>query len=1023
MEKSRTAGFFLVALLLVEVIQLCSCRNSSAGCIEGERQSLLQLRQSIYYDPSNRLVSWTGNDCCHQWKGVGCDKTTGHVAKLDLRPPADSVYDDGSRWYNYSSQLYSSKLDCCLVELKHLEYLDLSGNGFGQSPIPECFGSLKHLKYLNLSQAGFEGRIPHQLGNLTSLQVLDLSTEDHTSYFNKSRLYADSLQWASSLSYLQHLDMTGVNLGKALDLVQVLNSLPSLVHLSLYDCGLGNFHFPRGFINSTFLASVQFLGIGHNRFNGPIPSALRNMTAIRALDLSKNFFNSTIPLWLVNPKSLADLNLGWNEFENVEGGIFSMLNQACSLKSLDLSSNSFLGEVLLGGKKNSSRCLTYDLEYLSFGNSGISGDMAELFERLKFLKYLNLGGNSLYGPIPPSLGELSLLKSLDLSGNQLSRTIPPSLGRLSTLETLHLLYNQLNGTIPPSMGKLSTLEQLSLSHNKLTGFVPQTLGQLVNLQILDISSNSLEGIVSELNFAKLSKLIRLDIRSNHLTCKLKSDWIPPFSLKFLNMSSCVIEPQFLQWLQTQKELLELDMSNTNISGGFPTWLLNMSYLSYLDLSMNQISENLPTNLVDNLSQLEVLRLGDNSINGSLSESFCELGALQILDLSKNNLFGEVPDCWIGMQPLGVINLASNKLSGKIPSSMGYLSNLKWLHLNDNGLDGELPLTLRNCEDLELLDLGDNLFAENIPTWVGESLLSLRILRLRNNSFSGGIPLQLCRPFGLQILDLALNNLSGGIPHCFGELAGMTVDANVPKQNVMIEATPPADAPGSVIAESPEILQPHLLRRCHIHLHLLLKVIHRGVEKRYTLGTLSGLRSLNLSHNHLSGKIPNKIGGLKSVESLDLSNNRLFGAIPQSMSNLTSLNHLNLSHNLSGKIPSGNQLQTLDDPSIYASNLQLCGAPLPKKCPGDDDSAQPPTNDDPEDEDHEEDKKEEILFYFIILAGYATGLWGVIGTLVFKRSWRVAYFRFVDNTKERILVAVAVRVARLKKTMQRTNTEM
>ncbi|GMN68464.1 hypothetical protein TIFTF001_037535 [Ficus carica] len=94
-----------------------------------------------------------------------------------------------------------------------------------------------------------------------------------------------------------------------------------------------------------------------------------------------------------------------------------------------------------------------------------------------------------------------------------------------------------------------------------------------------------------------------------------------------------------------------------------------------------------------------------------------------------------------------------------------------------------------------------------------------------------------------------------------------------------------------------------------------------------------------------------------------------------MSTLPSLSYLNLSfNNLSGRIPKGNQLQTLENPtSIYAGDVQLCGDPLPKKCPGDDDSAQPPTSNGHGDEDQEEDKKEKMLFYFIILAGYATGL--------------------------------------------------
>ena len=182
--------------------------------------------------------------------------------------------------------------------------------------------------------------------------------------------------------------------------------------------------------------------------------------------------------------------------------------------------------------------------------------------------------------------------------------------------------------------------------------------------------------------------------------------------------------------------------------------------------------------------------------------------------------------------------------------------------------------------------------------------------------------------------------------------------------------------------------------------------------------LNGFRGLNLSHNHLSRNIPKKIRDLKLLDTLDLSNNNLYRAIPRSMSNLSSISYLNLSNNnLSRKIPTSNQLQTLIDPSIYAGNIQLCGYPLPKKCPGNDDPI--PTH---EETEHEDDKKENIWFWFIVVIGYATGLWAVIGTLVFKKNWRIAYFRFVDNTKERVLAMVAVKVARLKKMMQRTSEE-
>ncbi|XP_030441733.2 receptor-like protein EIX2 [Syzygium oleosum] len=422
-----------------------------------------------------------------------------------------------------------------------------------------------------------------------------------------------------------------------------------------------------------------------------------------------------------------------------------------------------------------------------------------------------------------------------------------------------------------------------------------------------------------------------------------------------------------------------------------------------------------------------LNLNDNLLNGSIPTSICKLEFLNALHLGRNELVGEVPTCW-KESPRTLLDISSNKLSGVIPTSLGNLIRLTSLHLNNNNLHGEIPVTLNYCRTLLILDLGENKISGSVPHWIGPSFPLLQILRLRENMFNGSIPSQLCLLSALKILDLAVNNMTGMIPNCLCYMKGMKLNKSIDKGNSLSLTYAPAHT-----APAPP---PYNTARADWNQEHVEQVV-KGVDLDYTtldlqlmvnldlssnkligpipgeLTLLSGLRGLNLSRNFLSGGIPTMIGYVKSLESLDLSNNHLSGTIPQSFSAFTSLSKLNLSHNnFTGPIPRGNQIQTLDDPSIYAGNPLLCGDPLQKKCPG----AEAPQA--PEEEADEEGKIEKVMFYLVIMFGFATGFWGVVGGLVYKKNWRRTYFGYVDRKADMVYVIVAVKVAELRRRMRR-----
>ncbi|KAK6262330.1 hypothetical protein QUC31_008146 [Theobroma cacao] len=947
MDKLFNAMLLLLTLF-TEIALLCSCQNASFSCIQSERQALLKLKQS-FSDSSHCLSSWKGKNCC-MWKGVSCDENNGHVVKLNLRAGSTSWLDNGS-------SLRAREVNSYITELRYLKYLDLSGNDFQDSAIPQFFSLMKQLRYLNISDAGFSGSVPQNLGNLTSLRVLDLSTEHRG-----STLRVDDIQWISHLVSLQQLGMAGIHLGEARNLFQVLNMLPSLQSLHLSHCGIHNFHFSRLPINSTFHGSLQRLDLGGNDLGGPVPIALQNMTLLRILDLSYNRFNSSIPNWFGNFKNLIHLNLAGNDFSSTKKGLALILGNMCYLKSLDLSFSQFQDD-LIRIYENVTGCVGHDLETLNLDYSMISGH------------------------------------------------IPERLGMLKNLKHLHLYGNQLNGTIPESLGQLSNLETIDLSHN------------------------SLEGAISEVHFATLSKLKVLSISSNSLTIKIKSNWVPPFQLECIEMGSCKFGTQFPQWLRTQLKATTLVLSNNSISGILPKWIKELN-LSLLDLSHNQITGSIPkfssnlmtidlsNNLIsgtltemigDNnvLSKLQSLILSDNRVNGSIPNSFCHIETLEVLQLSKNKLSANIPDCWRDYQSLQVLDLSSNNLSGVIPSSIRHLNSLQWLHLSNNSLSGEPPLALKNCRDLVVLDLGENALSGHVPKCIGDGFWQLSVLRLRKNKFSGTIPSQLCHISTLQILDLAENNLKGKIPYCFADFIGMVkTDVGDLEGYSGIFLTQWNNEHLTEVIKARSLEYTKTLRFL-VSMDLSSNKLEGSIPEELAL--LTGLIGLNLSHNQLSGQFPNKIGKLESLESLDLSFNELSGMIPGSMSSLTKLSHLNLSYNnFSGKIPEGNQLQTLDDPFIYAGNPLLCGAPL-KKC-WDDKHHQGKNG------NAKHNSAEKMWFYIVIMSGYATGFWGVVAALIFKKSWRHAYFLFVDKCKDWVLVLVALKMASVKNLIKGNRTD-
>ncbi|XP_024046504.1 receptor-like protein EIX1 [Citrus clementina] len=868
--------FILLSLCMKPAVGLSTGEgDADIKCIERERQALLMFKQGLI-DEYGHLSSW-GNeddkkDCC-KWRGVSCSNQTGHVTMLNLQ------------FRSYMP--LRGNISSSLIGLQHLNYLNMKYNDFGGKQIPAFIGSLKNIRHLDLSNAGFTGRVPYQLGNLTSLQYLDLS-------FNFDML-SKKLEWLSQLSFLEHVRLNQVNLGEATDWLQVVSQLPSLTELQLRGCNLPSVIASSSVSFSNSSRSLAHLDLSLNDVSNSVYYWLSNSSSsLVYLDLSSNKLQGSIPdSAFPNPTSLSYLDLSNNQLVSVPKSFRNL----CRLRALYQDSNN----------------LTDLLPNLFLKLSNCSRDTLEI---------LQLNSNMLRGSLP-DITLFSSLKELHLYDNMLDGSFPRSFGQQSNLSILELDSNQLGGSLPDFSVFLS-MKVLYLNNNRFTGTLTKSIGQLSQLELLDVASNSLEGMVTEAHLSNLSRLTYLDLSHNSLILNFGSGWVPSFELNIIRLGACKQGLQFPKWLQTQNKFSELDVSAAEISDTVPNWFWDLSpNLYYLNLSHNHFTGMLPDlsqkftayppeiDLSANSFEGKIppipltvtsLILFKNMFSGSLS-FLCQISDehFRYLDLSDNLLSGELPNCSKNFQKLTVLNLANNKFSGKIPDSMDFNCMMLSLHLRNNSFIGELPSSVKSCTQLTVLDLGHNKISGIIPAWIGDSLPDLVVLSLRSNNFHGRVPVQVCHLQRIQVLDLSQNNISGTVPQCLNNLTAMTANKS---SNAMIR---------------------YPLRTDYYNDHAFL---------------------------------------LSLLGVLDLSNN-----------------------NLTGKIPSSTQLQSFDA-STYSGNPELCGLPLPNKCPGEEQAQDPAITEHADSEDG-------IIttgFYVSIVLGFIAGFWGVCGTILLNSSWRYEYFR-------------------------------
>ncbi|KAH9648760.1 hypothetical protein KPL70_025724 [Citrus sinensis] len=516
----------------------------------------------------------------------------------------------------------------------------------------------------------------------------------------------------------------------------------------------------------------------------------------------------------------------------------------------------------------------------------------------------------------------------------LKGTISPALLELHDIRHLDLSNNHFSASpVPKFLGSLSKLRYLNLSCGTPSEF-PRKLRDLSGLEYLNLENSSLFSVGSLEWLSRLYSLRHLDLSYINLT--KSSDWFQVVaklhSLKTLVLRSCAlppINPSFIWHFNLSTSIENLDLSDNNLpSSSVYPWLFNLSRnILYLDLGSNSLRGSIPE-AFQHMVSLKSLDLSDSELEGGIPKFFGNMCSLQKLDLPQNKLSGQFSQVIQHLSGGCVVNslerlyLSYNDFTGPVPH-LGGFSSLEALMLGVNRLNGTIDKSLSQLSKLESLSLRMNSFTGVISETFFSNMSNLQMLDLKENSLTLKLSHDWVPPFQLKWLSLASCKMG---PHFPKWLQTQNQLVLLDISNVGISDS----IPDWFWDLSSEL---SYLNLSNNHIKGKLPELSLRFD-----GTRSGGTSIDINSNHFEGPIPplpsnslflnlskNKFSGsvsfLCSISEntwnfLDLSSNLLSGGLPDCWLHFDSLFVLNLANNrFSGQIPDSmgflNNIRTLN----------------------------------------------------------------------------------------------------------------
>ncbi|GMI73073.1 hypothetical protein like AT2G24130 [Hibiscus trionum] len=477
---------------------------------------------------------------------------------------------------------------------------------------------------------------------------------------------------------------------------------------------------------------------------------------------------------------------------------------------------------------------------IDLSSSGLVARISPFLSNLTALRLLNLYENHFFGTIPPEISSLRRLRTLVLNRNNLNGPIPDSFALLTGLTVFDVMENNLTGPLPPPFfSNCTQLKVIDLSFNDIRGRIPVEIGNCLGLWALSLYNNQFTGQLPP--SLTNTTLYNLDVEYNLLSGDLPSELVSKLpNLVFLHLSynnmkshgnNTDLDP-FFATLGNCTDLMELELAGMGLGGRLPSSIGHPS-LKRLELQENSIFGSIPPE-IGNLSNITMLNLTSNFLNGTIPEEFSLLLMLEGLFLS-HNLFNIRIPLTLGKLPhLSLLDLSNNRFYGEIPSSLGDLVAIRSLFLNNNLLSGAIPPELLKCSNLYMLDLSYNKLVGRIPQNLNDIREIRGFINLSHNFLEGPLPIELSKLENVEEIDLSSNNLNGNI---FPQISSCIAVTMINFSNNSLEG------------QLPE-----------------------------SLGDLKNLEAFDVSNNSITGNIPMSLSRI-NLTFLNLSFNNFEGMIP------------------------------------------------------------------------------------------------------------------------------------------------